>query len=701
MPKPTATQATGDQTTDRGGPEVLTAVEAAALLGLNERTIRRAIDRGELPAIRRGRSFAIEPEALEGFRQHYVPDAPPVPSALLHARTLSSSRQESGLHAESAGQAADASLLVGLPHLLTRFIGRERELAALTARLDAGERLVTLTGLGGIGKSRLALAAASEAAPRFADGAAFVALAPVRSADQVLPAILLALGEREGDDRSPLERLTSLLQPRHVLLLLDNVEHVLGVGPALAELLAACPRLTIVATSRSALRIAGERPFPVAPLSLPEVASAPVPVAAISATEAVQLFVDRARIVDDTFALSDSNAAAVAAICRRLDGLPLAIELAAARSAILPPHALLARLEQRLPLLSGGPRDQPDRLQTMRGALTWSEDLLDPQQQSLLHRLAVFVGGIPLSAAEYVGGQGGSSGLDRDSLPSILNSLAGLLESGLLLRAEATGGEPRFAMLEIVREYALDRLVATGEEAATRHAHADWYLAFAEDAQLALWTATDEALLTRLETEHDNFRTALGWAIAAEPNVALRLAGSLAQFWTKRSYWTEGRDWLERALAAGDAGESEARAVALGRLGMLATDQGDYDMARRHLEASLAMADHLELDGSAARARRGLGIVASHRSEFALAMEHFAAALARFRALGDQAVSPAVSMISGWWPAGKGTWRKQLPTKRRRCPLIAPWVTNGSSQSSWGTSAAPIMIMATVPVAKH
>jgi excisionase family DNA binding protein len=627
-----------------GVPDTVTAVEAAALLRVNERTIRRAIARGDLVATRQGRGFAITLVALEHFRRQndlsgepgsqpprsesdarsgseFFSPASPLPPELDLDLGLDTAADIGPRAVRTA--VADRPRLASLPAPLTSFVGREREAAALRALLEAGsDRLLTLTGPGGTGKTRLAQEVAAAVAPRFADGAAFVALAPVADAGGVLPEILAALGLRDLDERPPLERLRAELRDRRLLLLLDNLEHLVAAAPALVELLTSCPGLTMLVTSRVPLHVSGERRVAVAPLALPA-GDANVSRDEVASAEAVQLFVERAGSADPSFALTDGNAAAVVEICRRLDGLPLAIELAAARSAVLAPAALLDRLERRLPLLTGGPRDQPDRLRTMRGAITWSEDLLDASTQGLLRRLGVFAGGFPLAAAEAV----------ADADISALDGLAALLDGGLLQR-DTAGAERRFRMLETVREYALDRLVAAGEEAAARHAHAAWCLAMVDAAQPALAT-TSGAILDQFETEHANLRAALTWSIEHDPETALRLASGLAGFWSKRSYWTEGRAWLERALAT-SAGDGPPRAAALGRLATMQSNQGDFDAARSVFEESLALAERLGERRTAAASRRGLGIIASNQSDFAAATAFFEAALAGFRAIDDR-----------------------------------------------------------------
>jgi non-specific serine/threonine protein kinase len=320
----------------------------------------------------------------------------------------------------------------------------------------------------------------------------------------------------------------------------------------------------------------------------------------------------------------------VAEICRRLDGLPLALELAAARTVVLSPAALRQRLEPRLPRLTGGPRDHPARLRTMRDAIAWSSDLLGVGERRLLRVLAVFPGGFSLEGAEWVD----AALAVRGATPSTIDALATLVASSLLQR-DAAPGEPRFTMLETVREFALDQLQATGEEAAARAAHAAFMLDLIERAQPELWAAASADLLDRLEREHDNLRAALGWAIAHDPETGLRLASGLAPFWSKRAHWVEGRAWLKRALTAGHGAATAARAATLGRAGAFAGDQGDFDEATRYLEESLTLAERLGDAQTAARSLRGLGILASNRSEFAAAETLFAAALERFRDLGD------------------------------------------------------------------
>ncbi len=357
-----------------------------------------------------------------------------------------------------------------MPAPLTRLIGRERELATVGALLARPEvRLVTLTGPGGVGKTRLALALAAQAASRFADGVVLVPLAPVRDPSLVLPTVARVLDLRDAADQSLPERLQNYLATRELLLVLDNVEQVLEAAPDIADLLTACPALTVLATSRSPLRISGERNAYIAPLPLPDPPHATArttSVAELLQNDAVRLFVERAQEVHPDFTLTETNTETVAAICRRLDGLPLAIELAAARVKLFPGASLLTRLEQRLPLLTGGPRNAPRRQQTMRDAIAWSYDLLDPETQALFRRLSVFVGGFTLDAAAAVarGEDGANGGGDvGDDELTLLNGVSALAEASLLAATDTAGDEPRYVMLETVREFGLEMLASSGE----------------------------------------------------------------------------------------------------------------------------------------------------------------------------------------------------------------------------------------------
>jgi predicted ATPase/transcriptional regulator with XRE-family HTH domain len=501
----------------------------------------------------------------------------------------------------------------GLPLSLTALIGREHERAAAAALLRApATRLVTFTGPGGTGKTRLAVQVAADLRETFPDGAWFVALAPITDPALVLPAIATTLGLREASGQAPLAHLYDYLRAKRMLLVLDNFEQVLDAAAGVAALLAPAPGLTVLVTSRVALRVRGGREFPVPPLALPAATAAPT-VETLAASAAVRLFVERAHEVRLDFALTAENASAVAAICRRLDGLPLAIELAAAWIKILPPAQLLARLTDRLRLLAGGGPDLPDRQQTIQATIDWSYNLLAPAEQILFRRLAVFTGGWILDAAEAVCDFRLADGATPQSAirnPN-LDVLAGLLRlvNASLVIAEEREGEERYRFLETIRAYAEEKLRKAGE-AETAHArHGDWFLRFAEEAAPHLRAAEQLAWLAQLETEHDNLRAALDWCLAAPDGAetGLRLAGALWEFWLIRGHLSEGRRRLAAALARpGAEAPTAVRAQALCGLSRLALFQGDFGSARAPIEESVALWRALGDDLGLARALDGL-----------------------------------------------------------------------------------------------
>jgi non-specific serine/threonine protein kinase len=546
-----------------------------------------------------------------------------------------------------------------LPAPLTRLIGRAAEVAAVRdALLDPEIRLLTLVGAPGIGKTRLALAVAQEmvasppagsehercAGPGFADGVCLVPLAPLRDPDLVVPAIAQAVGVREAGGQSLPATLQAALRDRRLLLVLDNCEHLPAAAPLVGELLAACRGLTVLATSRAPLHLYGEHQYPVPPLALPDLARLRDP-HALTEIPAVALLVERARAVRPDFRLTPQNAPAVAELCVRLDGLPLALELAAARLKLLPPGALLARLGSRLDLLADGARDRPARHQTLRAALAWSHDLLSAGEQRLLRRLAVFVGGWTLEAAEAVCAFGAGEEEDDGAPPSassVFDRLAMLVDQSLVQQSDQPAGEPRFVMLETIREYGLERLKASGEAPVTRRRHAEYYLELMAAAAPELWRAEQTVWLKRLQGDFDNLRAALAWSRdeAGQGRVgglrrALRTAPALGWLWSDRGHFSEARRWLEWMLAASDDAPTPARARALNAAGFLAFAQGEFGRAfalhEVALLASRALADEL----SVADSLRGMGIAARHQGAVEQAAALLEESLALYRRLGD------------------------------------------------------------------
>ena len=517
-----------------------------------------------------------------------------------------------------------------LPLQATPLIGREREVEAVCGLLRSSEtRLLTLLGPGGTGKTRVGLQVAAELADGFEDGVFFVPIAAITDPALVAPTIARILGLSEGA-QTPEELLEGYLRDRQTLLLLDNLEQVIEAAPVVERLLSGAANLKILATSRIPLGLYGEYEFPVPPLSLPDPDSLP-PLEHLTEYEAVRLFVERARAVKPDFVLTEENGPAVVEICERLDGLPLAIELAAARIKLLPPRVLLDRLGNRLKILTGGARNLPERQRTLRNAIEWSYGLLDEGEKLLFGRLGVFSGGATLEAIEAVCDA-------RGDLPTdVFDSASSLLDKSLLRQEEEATGEPRFLMLETIHEFAQVRLEESGEVEAVRRAHAEYFRALAEEAEPNLWGAEDAAWLDRLEREHDNMMAALSWAIEhEEATLALRVGGALRWFWYMEGYYGEGRRWLEAALSKNWGAAAEARARALEGVGWLASSQGDLDRAQTAANEGLMLSTEAGLDKVVvADFQNVLGDVARHRGDYEQATELLEKSLALHRAVKD------------------------------------------------------------------
>ena len=544
-----------------------------------------------------------------------------------------------------------------LPTQPTPLVGRRQELEAAGRLLAEDDvRLVTLTGPGGPGKTRLALQLGAEALDAYADGVYFVELASVDDPELVPATIAQALALKESPGQSFADSLHEYLRDRTLLLVLDNLEQLLAAAPLFGRLLGGSHGLNLLVTSRAPLRLSGEHEFAVAPLELPPPHTESVP--DLARYDAVALFVERARAVDAGFVLDPGNARAVADICARLDGLPLALELAAARVKLLRPTELLPRLEHALAILTHGARDAPGRHQTLRETIAWSHRLLDAAEQALFARLSVFAGSCSLEAAEALCG------------PAVLEHLASLVDKSLLRRAEAASGAPRYAMLATIREFASESLEASGEAADARQAHAGHFLAFAEELEPALIAPEQAAAMHRVADDHENVRAALTWSLEQRnAELAQRLAGALVVFFSLRGHLSEGRAWLERAIAEGP---SPALAKAVNGLGILAREQGDYDRAQELFVENLPRA-RAEGGGLLPRALMNLGAIALYRGEYERAQPLFEESRREALASGDDSALSTSLIRLGVLAysvadiaRARGYWEEGLAVERRR-----------------------------------
>jgi predicted ATPase/transcriptional regulator with XRE-family HTH domain len=567
-----------------------------------------------------------------------------------------------------------------LPVAWTRLVGRDQDVAAVVHRLEDA-RILTLTGPGGVGKTRLAIAVAEQVRAVFPDGVWFVDLAPITDPSFVLPRIAQVLDAQINDNQPPLDALRATLRGKQMLVVLDNFEQVVDAAPLVQNLIAAVPGLVVLVTSRSLLRLSAERDYAVSPLALSDAATPTA--SALAGVPAAALFVERARAARPDFVLTDSNAAVVVEICALLDGLPLAIELAAARLRLLGPEALRTRLDQRLHLLTGGPRDLPARQQTLRDTIAWSYDLLPPAEQARFRWLSVFVGGCTLAAVEALCDAEDALGHD------VLGGLTLLVEQNLVHQTEEPTGESRFRMLETVREYAIERLEAAGEADAVRARHAAFYLALAEAGEVGLRTAERHAWLEQSEREHDNLRAALSWCLTSKPRgngvdateTAVRLAAALGRFWSNRGYLRESRQWADRVLERAEhAPPSAALARVLFFAGDAAANQSDA-AAVTLLQRCVAVSRAAGSLPTVALAHAALGRIALERGDRDQALALHTDALRFARDAADQWVLARVLA-----ECGASFLESDPALAQRACEeSLAIWTALGDS---WGIGMA-------------
>jgi predicted ATPase/DNA-binding winged helix-turn-helix (wHTH) protein len=517
-------------------------------------------------------------------------------------------------------------------------IGRAREISEIKGLLGRHNKcLVTLTGAGGSGKTKLAQAIIGEMQPEFADGAFFIELASVNQPALVVGAIAQTLGIKESSDKSLFDMLKDFLRARSLLLVLDNFEQLLAAAAVLKELFDSAANLKILVTSRTPLRLKFEQEIVISPLAVPP-RDANLSAEELTVYPAAELFAVRAQAARPNFGLNAENAPVIAEICERLDGLPLAIELAAVRVKLLSPQAILARLENSLNLLTGGARDLPSRQRTMRGAIEWSYELLDREEKFLFRRLAVFSGGFTVEAAEAIGEKELKIGENSLDLPvSVLDLLTSLIDNNLLIQKELPDGNMRLRMLEVVREFALECLEANGELEILAQNHARFFLALAQEAETNFSGEQGSEWLEKLETEVDNLRAALRWSLDNEAETGVRLAVAIREFWASHCYFTEGCSWLKAALERDNGNVSaEVRFKLLFGLGFLTRQLGDYETSRQAHEQGLAEAEALGDKRQIAWSTRGLGAVAYRQSDFAAARKFIETSLTISRELEDK-----------------------------------------------------------------
>ncbi|MEO8285913.1 MAG: tetratricopeptide repeat protein [Chloroflexota bacterium] len=624
------------------------------LTGCSESSIRK-IESGILkPSRQVAELLAATLGVQEGDREDFIKWARSTPGAA----------QPAHLPAAPSPAPAPTPAPATLPVPPTELIGRKQDVADVLSLLGRdGLRLLTLTGPPGTGKTRLSLQAATEAAGRFRDGVLFVPLAHISDPELVISTISRALGLGEARGVTPVQALAGHLRDLDMLLILDNFEQIIPAAPDIAELLAAISSCKFIVTSREALHLRGEQIYPVPPLALPADA---LEAEELAEVPAVALFVQRARDTDPAFRLTEANAADVAAICHRLDGLPLAIELAAARIAILPPDALLARMVRRLSLLTDGARDLPERQRTLRNAIASSYDLLDASEQHLFRHLSIFAGGGSLEAIiECAMPEAPAGQTDGNTLDLIAS-----LQAKSLIRREADGGDPRFVMLEMIREYALEALQLAGEETGARRSHALYFMNVAEEAEPLIMGGKQMGALEMLERDLANLRAALTWAHGAGDegiDISARMCAALSRFWLRRGHWTEGRRWIDETLALLEKSRDslaapeqakarrEKHARMLHMAGAMAYRQGDYHTANAHLRASIDLWRNIsDRPGNLAEVLQDVGTLAILRDEYGRARETLTEALEIHRRSGSkQGISQILTML-GFEAMAKG-----------------------------------------------